>query len=99
MPRKLVISRAAIRDLEEIWHYIARDNLRAADRFLDRLYRKCAWLAETDGAGRRRDELVTGLLSLPVRQYVVFFIREETELRIVRILHGARDMERVFASD
>ncbi len=99
MARKLVISRAAIRDLEEIWAYIARDNQQAADRTLDGLFRKCAWLAETDGTGRRRDELLSGLLSLPVRRYVVFFVREQAELRIVRILHGARDLERVFAGD
>ena len=40
-----ILSPAASRDLDEIWEYIAEDNLDAADRWVDKLKRPCtSWL-------------------------------------------------------
>lgn len=96
MARELVVSEEAISDLEEIWDYIAKDSPLNADRFLDQLYRKCTDIADLEGIGRSREELFPGLLSIPHKTYILFFERDETQVRIVRIVHGSRDLDQMF---
>lgn len=95
MDKDPLISLEAIRDLDEIWDHIAGDNERAADPFVDEIVEKCHELANLDGVGHRRVDLLTGLLSLAHRKYVIFFRRNE-RVEIVRILQGARDIAGVF---
>lgn len=95
MDKEPLISFEAIRDLNEIWDYVAEDNQKAADALIDQLVQKCRELVRLEGVGHRRDDLLPELLSLPYRKYVIFFRRKET-VEIVRILHGARDIDAVF---
>ena len=43
--------------------------------------------------GRPRPELAEKLRSVPHGGYVIFYTASEEEVRIERILHGARDVE------
>ena len=95
MDKEPLISSEAIRDLNEIWDYVAEDNQKAADALIDLLVQKCRELVRLEGVGHRREDLLPGLLSQPCRKYVIFFRRKE-EVEIVRILHGARDIGTVF---
>lgn len=81
-------------DLLEIWAYIAADNTAAADRVEKELYEACEMLAKNPGAGHKRADLTAEpVLFWPVRgQYLVIYVRETQPLKIVRILHGARDV-------
>lgn len=96
MAKRPLISGEAIRDLEEIWEYIAEDSELNADRFIDRIVEKCCELVELEGVGHRRDDLIPGMLSLTFRKYVIFFQRNRNEVEIVRVLHGARDIRTHF---
>lgn len=84
-------------DLEEIWMFIAADNPAQADDFIDLIDEKFQNLSRQPGLGRRREELVAGLRSFPVGRYVIFYLQVQDCLQIVRILHGARDLDAVFA--
>ncbi len=99
MARDLHISEEAESDLDDIWDHIAKDSPLKADRFLDQLYRKCISISELDGIGRRRDELAGGLLSIPHKKYIIFFIREVSQVSIVRILRGSRDLDQAFEEE
>jgi toxin ParE1/3/4 len=46
--------------------------------------------------GRSRDELAPGMRSFPVGRYVVFYLPLDDGIDVVRVLHGARDIETVF---
>jgi toxin ParE1/3/4 len=83
-------------DLWEIWDYIADDSLDRADDFLDRVEEKLRSLARTPGMGRRREELLPGLQSFPVGNYVVFYRAIDGGIDVIRILHGSRDIEEIF---
>ncbi len=96
MAREPLISKEALRDLEEIWKYIAEDTDIAADRFIDQIVEKCCELVELEGVGHRRDDLIPGMLSLAFRKYVIFFQRNEKEVEIVRVLHDTRDIRTIF---
>ncbi len=80
-------------DLQEIWIYIAADNITAADKLEADIYKACELLVGNPRLGhKRRDLTEEPVLFWPVRgQYLVIYERETKPLRIARILHGARD--------
>ena len=47
--------------------------------------------------GRPRDELSTGLRSLPHGRYVVFYVPLADGIEVVRVLHGSRDIDDAFS--
>ncbi|MFW6314778.1 MAG: type II toxin-antitoxin system RelE/ParE family toxin [Desulfohalobiaceae bacterium] len=72
------MSEKAREDIIDIWQYIALDSMESADNFVDMIYEKCVDLAAFPEMGRRRDELIPGISSLPIKKYVVFYrIRED----------------------
>ena len=83
-------------DIFEIWDYIADDSLAAADRWVDRLDVQFRLLAAQPMMGRARDELAPGVRSFPFGRYVVFYLPLDDGIDVVRVLHGARDIDAVF---
>jgi toxin ParE1/3/4 len=83
-------------DLLEIWFYIAEDNDRAADRFLDLLDQKCRHLADFPESGRKREDLAPNLRSLPVKRYVIFYRPTSKGIEVARVLSAYRDAEAIF---
>jgi toxin ParE1/3/4 len=92
----LRISPHARADLIEIWSYIADDSVANADAFIDKLYETLQVMGRQPGSGRRREELAPGMRSFPFRRYVIFYRVAAGAIEIVRVLHGARDVESVF---
>ncbi len=86
-------------DLDDIWLYIASDNLTAADRFIDELVGKFQTLAIEPGVGRTRDELGESIRSFPVGNYVIFYRALPDGIEVVRVLSGFRDIPKLFAGD
>jgi len=90
-------------DLRSIWSYIAYDNVGAADRVEAAIYDACAFLAMALLRGHSRQDLT----KLPVRfwtvvrypKYVIVYDPADRPLKIVRILHGARDIARELKSE
>lgn len=84
---------AARRDLIDIWLYIADDNEAAADRFLDRIQTALKMLLENPLAGRTRSELIEGLRSFPVGNYILFYRPAPGGIELIRALSGYRDFQ------
>jgi len=80
-------------DLAEIWAYIAEDSPVHADAFAARIDRKFHALARRPGMGRARPELDKHLRSFVVGQHVIFYLPRSNGIEVVRVLHGARDIE------
>ena len=83
-------------DILEIWDYIADDILAAADRWVDRLDEQFRMLAAHPMMGRAREELAPGMRSFPFGRYVVFYMSLNDGIDVVRVLHGAQDIDAVF---
>ncbi len=83
-------------DILEIWDYIADDSIDAADRWVDRLDEQLGLLAEQPMMGRSRDELSPGVRSFPLGRYVIFYAPLDDGIDVIRVLHGARDVDAVF---
>jgi toxin ParE1/3/4 len=82
--------------LIEIWNYIANDSETNADAFIDRLHESNQALGRQPGLGRRREELAPGIRSFPFGRCVIFYRVVRKAVEIVRVLHGARDIPRIF---
>jgi len=92
-----VISPAGRQDLIDIWTEIARDNLDAAERLLDRFEAAFQRLAEFPGMGSNRPDLI----DLPVRfwtlgNYLIIYRAERSPIEIVRVLSTYRNVGAVL---
>jgi toxin ParE1/3/4 len=79
-------------DLLEIWLHIAKDNVAAADRLLDRIASRCAGLADFPEIGPAREDIGRGVRVLTVGNYLVLYRANRERVDIVRVVHGARDL-------
>jgi toxin ParE1/3/4 len=100
MPR-LVIAPEARQDLRAIRDYIARDDRKAAQRFVMRLRDVARMLARAPAIGRARPEIGSRIRSFVVNRYVLFYrpLTGAVGIELVRVLHGARDVDAVFSRD
>lgn len=55
--KEYVLSTGAALDLDEIWAYIALDNIRAADLWIGKLFDAFDALAQKPGMGHKREDL------------------------------------------
>jgi plasmid stabilization system protein ParE len=80
-------------DLQEIWMWIAQDNPGAADELEADIYSACEQLAQNPHLGHKRPDLTDEpvLFWIVRKQYLVVYVPDKTSLKIVRILHSARD--------
>lgn len=90
------VSNRAEADLCEIWLQIAQDNLHAADRLRESVVASFQILADFPGIGQTCDDLSAGLRCSPVGRYIIFFRPMAGGIEVIRVVHGARDLTRVF---
>ena len=98
----LVLSDEARSDLFEVWAFVAADNPPAGDTLEGDIIQACALLARRPDIGHRRRDLCAdpGVRFHTVRiWYLVVYEIDTDPLRIVRILHGARDVARELTDD
>ena len=89
----------AFADLDEIWEYIAADNIDAADRVLADIHATLETLAASPHIGHQRRDLTTRPLRFhPVRNdYLIAYAPDEEPLWVVAVIHGRRN-PRVMAA-
>jgi toxin ParE1/3/4 len=92
---RYLVSPLAKQDIESIGDYIALDNPHRALTFIAELRSQCAKIATSPKAFRARPELGENIRSCAYGNYVIFFQDVQT-VCIVRVLHGAMDIEARF---
>jgi toxin ParE1/3/4 len=102
--RKCILLDAADDDLSDAFNYIARDSLDAAKRFLDAVRQDAQRLTEMPGIGALRDFArpdLKDVRSWPVsgfRNFLIFYRPIDDGIEVIRVVHGARDLDRLFRS-
>jgi toxin ParE1/3/4 len=94
--KRLVFAPAARDDLMAIGLYIADDNPSGAERLVAELEAKARDLAAWPQSHPARDDISPGLRAAVHGRYLLLYRDLEDEVRIVRIVHGARDLPRIF---
>ena len=80
-------------DLLEIWEFIARDNLDAADRVEQEIEQAVSMLARDPKLGHLRPDLTSKPVRFwPIYSYLIIYDPATQPLEIVRILSGYRDV-------
>jgi len=89
----------ARRDVVELATYIGRDNIEAANRFLLASARTFEFLATSPEIGAvysTKNKRLVGLRVFRVNRFpnhLVFYLPQTKTIEIVRVLHGARDLD------
>ena len=96
---KYTLAPSARHDLEEIWDYIANDNVEAADRVLEQFAEKFDLLAIHKLIGRQEDRFGRGVRALPQNAYLIFYPSDREPIEIVRVIHSARDIPTIMEND
>ena len=87
----------AIADLDALWNYIAENNPTAADRFVDELHQCFESLSKSPEIGELQPLLADGTYRrFSYRNYVIYYRPMDDGIVLVRVLHGARDHERLL---
>ena len=95
----------AAEDAEELAEHIAKDSLDSAIRFLENLEATLRHLAEFPSLGGPFEAQIPGLANLRTSRvkgfpnHVIFYIEHSNTIEIVRVLHGARDIEAELGDD
>lgn len=93
---KITLLPSAKNDLDEIWDYIAEDNLSAADRLIETFDQKLHLLAENPKLGVERFRLAPGLRIFPVGNYNIFYRPASNGIEVIRVLQASRDTKGKF---
>lgn len=89
----------AAHDAEHIADHIAKDSLEAAIRFLECTELTLKDLANSPSSGNRFESDHPALANLRFRRikgfpnHVIFYVEHKDAIEVVRILHGAQDLE------
>ena len=90
------IESLAQNDLDEIWSYVARDSIAAADRLITLFQQKFLLLSSQPFLGESRKELQRDIRSFVVGNYVVYYRPAKNGIEVARVIHGARDVRAQF---
>lgn len=93
---KLRITEPAGDDLDDIWEHVAQDNPEAARRLIKEITGKFKLLRDHPQIGREENRLLGTLRSFPVSSYIIFYKPFDNGVEILRILHAARDIEKIL---
>lgn len=99
---RLIVHARAEGEVDEIAGRIARDNLRAALRFYDRVEETFARLKRWPQIGTRRHTRhpsLQGLRSYPIRgyrSYLILYLPQQDRVEVLHVIHGSRDIDAVM---
>lgn len=105
MSREIIVHNEARFEVIDHAYRIAEDSLQASDRFVEAVDAAYDRLADMPGVGvsrEYRNPKLKGMRMWPVpgfQKYLIFYRATDTELRVLRVLHGSQDIESLFAPE
>ena len=98
MSRKIyILSEIADKDLEDIFDYTFDEfGFDQAEKYLLEIEEIFQNLIANPQIGKKRDEIKQDLYSFPKDNHIIFYRILDNHIRIVRVLHGSRDIPKYF---
>ena len=92
------LSQEADKDLDEIFDYTQKEfGFDQAVKYLTQFEDLFALMVDNPALGKKREEIRSGLRSFPMAEHVVFYRILKDRIRIVRVLHGSRDLPKFLS--
>lgn len=90
-----ILSEKTKEDIDSIYDYghqkFGKDQ---ALNYLIELRSYFEFLLKNPNIGKQRDEIKEGLFSFPYSWHIIFYCIFKNHIRIVRVLHGSRDLRK-----
>ena len=99
MPHSVRLSNRAARNRNDLWLYVAENNLSAADKLLQRFEDAFRLLSENPEAGRARPDLGDNIRTFAVAGHVICCRPDHDAITVAAIFHGARNITRRLLDD
>lgn len=93
---RLIRSQQAQADLEGILDYLDSQSPQAADRFATKFEQSCDLHAKHSDIGASAKEYAPNLRYFTVWSYAIFYRPIQDGIELIRIIHGARDIPKLF---
>jgi len=93
------VAQQAAADLDDVWYYVAKGSgsVEVANRLVDSIINRFVLLAGHPYLGRSRDDdFGIGVRSFSVREFVIVYRVENSDVLILRVAHGRRDIDAWF---
>jgi toxin ParE1/3/4 len=91
---RVVFDDEALEDLRHIFDWIAKDNRRAADALVTRIFDRAGRLSAPELSHMGRPGLVEGTRELVEGPYIIVYkVFDDGKVVILTVSHGARDRE------
>ena len=78
----------AVKDINNICDYVARQNSQAASQLFDAIRKKCNLVAGFPNMGKSYNRIAPNLRGFVVEDYIVFYYPREDGIDIARIVSG-----------
>lgn len=92
-----VLSEMADLDIDAIFDYTEREHsFNQAIKYLLSLENVFESLVINPRIGRARNEIKLGLFSIAEQEHIIFYRILKNHIRIVRVLHGSKDIPKQF---
>ena len=105
MKNRIIIHPKADQDLDEQFGYIAHESADTAMRFLDAAqatFEQLAAMPELGSVWQLTNPLLANVRVWQVRgfkNHLVFYCPTDPGIRVIRVLHGARDITAIFEQE
>jgi toxin ParE1/3/4 len=97
---RIRVIKSARRDLDAIYDYWAeRSSPEIAGNLIYSITDFFPLIAEFPQAGRACEELAEGVRVFPADKYLIYYKKDRSVIKILHILHGARDQARAFRNN
>jgi len=91
--------RARLDLLEQFVYLGEQAGVEIAERYFDAVSRSCAHLARFPESGAIYDCGIAGVRRFPIKgfeNHLIFYVALANGIEVIRVLHGARDLDRLF---
>lgn len=97
----IIYSEYVATDIEEIYEYIAANDENAAYKMIEQFEHTILNLSEFPQLGnisKIKELHAKNIRMIPIEKYLIFYKinKQKNELQILRIIHGARDYEKLI---
>jgi len=94
---RIIIARRALSDLDDIWTYLAAEATpEIARRVVAEILDAVDALAEMPGMGHTHADIPSRYRFWRVFRFLVIYRFDTRTLRVNRVIHGSRDLRRIF---
>ena len=96
---RILLTAAAVADIEHVGDYIAKDNPERAVSYITALEHRIAQFGTLPQGGRLRPEWGALVRSTPFGSHLIVWRTAGDTVEILRVVHGSRDLTALFRKE